>query len=104
MEETKQGTAASKEKAGAVTHEPDETSNLDGEQKTPDWEQIDWPALEREVNRLQTRIVKAEKEGRHNKVKALQYLLTRSRAAKLLAVRRVTQNQGSRTPGVDGHT
>lgn len=97
MEETTQWTAVSKEKAGAVAHEPDEFSDLD-------WEEIDWPAIEREVSRLQARIVKAEQEGRHNKVKVLSHLLTRSRAAKLLAVRRVTQNKGSRTPGVDGHT
>jgi RNA-directed DNA polymerase len=41
-------------------------------------------------------------EGRHGKVKALQWLLTHSYAAKLLAVKRVTSNPGKRTPGVDG--
>jgi RNA-directed DNA polymerase len=35
-------------------------------------------------------------------VKALQHLLTHSFSAKVLAVKRVTENQGKRTPGVDG--
>lgn len=48
------------------------------------------------------RIVKAYKEGRHNKVKSLQWLLTHSFYAKALAVKRVTQNKGKRTAGVDG--
>ncbi len=46
--------------------------------------------------------VKAYKEGRHNKVKSLQWLLTHSFYAKALAVKRVTQNKGKRTAGVDG--
>ncbi len=56
------------------------------------------------VRRLQARIVKAQEEGRHNKVKALQYLLTRSQSARILAVERVTENDGRKTPGVDGET
>ena len=48
------------------------------------------------------RIAKAVREGRWAKVKVLTYLLTRSLAAKLLAVRRVTSNKGRRTPGIDG--
>jgi RNA-directed DNA polymerase len=54
------------------------------------------------VRRLQARIVKATQEGRWGKVKALQRLLTHSYSAKVLAIRRVTENQGKRTPGVDG--
>jgi RNA-directed DNA polymerase len=53
---------------------------------------------------MQTRIVKATQEKRWNKVKALQRLLTSSFYGKVLAVRRVTENQGKRTPGVDGKT
>ncbi|MCB1111027.1 MAG: group II intron reverse transcriptase/maturase, partial [Chlamydiia bacterium] len=47
------------------------------------------------------RIAKAIKQGRYGKAKALQWLLTHSFYAKLLAVRRVTQNKGKNTPGVD---
>lgn len=66
------------------------------------WEQTDWSQCERQVRRLQARIVKATREGRWNKVKTLQWLLTHSFAAKALAVKRVTENQGKNTPGVDG--
>jgi RNA-directed DNA polymerase len=69
--------------------------------RTEQWDAIDWRTIEDEVRRLQTRIVKAVQAGRWNKVKALQHLLTRSANAKLLAVRRVTGNDGRRTPGVD---
>ena len=65
------------------------------------WEQIDWVQCERQVRRLQARIVKATREGRWNKVQTLQRLLTHSFSGKALAVKRVTENQGRRTPGVD---
>src|SRR6202142_782019 len=65
------------------------------------WEQIDWAKCERQVGRLQARIVKATREGRWGKVKALQRLLTHSFSGKALAVKRVTENQGKNTPGVD---
>jgi RNA-directed DNA polymerase len=66
------------------------------------WHSIDWVSAYKTVRRLQARIVKATCEGRWGKVKALQYLLTRSLSAKAVAVRRVTENTGKRTPGVDG--
>ena len=69
---------------------------------TKAWEQLDWIQCERQASRLQARIVKATREGRWGKVKALQRLLTHSFAAKALAVKRVTENQGKNTPGVDG--
>jgi RNA-directed DNA polymerase len=70
--------------------------------KAEHWDQIDWFQCERHVRRLQARIVKATREGRWNKVKTLQRLLTHSFSGKALAVKRVTENQGKRTPGVDG--
>ena len=69
-----------------------------------EWHGIDWSQATQNVRRLQARIVKATREGRWNKVKALQHLLTHSFSGKALAVRRVTENQGKRTPGVDGET
>ena len=66
-----------------------------------EWYAIDWQASHRNVRRLQVRIVKAVKEGRWGKVRALQRLLTHSFSGKVLAVRRVTENQGKKTPGVD---
>ncbi|MFB0535425.1 MAG: group II intron reverse transcriptase/maturase [Anaerolineae bacterium] len=67
-----------------------------------DWNSIDWKKVNRNVRRLQARIVKAIEEGRWGKVKALQWLLTHSLSGKALAVRRVTENRGKKTPGVDG--
>ncbi len=69
-----------------------------------DWRNIDWVNCHRRVRSLQTRIVKAWQEGRRHKAKALQRLLIRSLSGKALAVKRVTENQGKRTPGVDGET
>src|SRR5262249_31733863 len=69
-----------------------------------DWHSIDWEHVHANVRRLQARIVKATKEGRWGKAKALQHLLTRSFSGKALAVRRVTENQGKRTAGVDRKT
>src|ERR1700678_4505837 len=66
------------------------------------WPQINWVECERQVSRLQARIVKATREGRWGKVKALQRLLTHSFSGKALAVKRVTENKGKRTHGVDG--
>jgi len=67
-----------------------------------EWFAIDWQAINRNVRRLQVRIVQATKANRWNKVKALQRLLTHSYSGKVLAVRRVTENTGKKTPGVDG--
>jgi RNA-directed DNA polymerase len=66
------------------------------------WREIDWRSVNEGVRRLQVRIVKAVETGRWGKVKALQRLLTSSLNGKLLAVRRVTENQGRKTSGVDG--
>jgi RNA-directed DNA polymerase len=66
-----------------------------------DWHAIDWKVANHNVRRLQARIVKATQEKRWGKVKALQRLLTHSFSGKALAVRRVTENQGKNTPGVD---
>lgn len=67
-----------------------------------EWNRLDWRAIRQQVYRLQVRIAKAAREKRYGKVKALQWILTHSRTAKLWAVRRVTTNRGKNTPGVDG--
>ncbi len=66
-----------------------------------EWYAIDWPTIHRNVRRLQVRIVQATKERRWGRVRALQRLLTHSYSGKVLAVRRVTENNGKATPGVD---
>jgi len=65
------------------------------------WHGINWADVLRQVRRLQARIVKTTQEGKYNKVKALQWLLTHSFSGKALAVKRVTENQGKNTAGVD---
>ncbi len=68
-----------------------------------EWKNIPWPKLERYVFRLQKRIFKASQQDNVKSVRRLQKTLLRSRAAKSLAVRQVTQdNQGKNTAGVDG--
>ncbi len=89
IQETKQMTAVATP-AGAVSP------------TVVDWPAINWQKAHAIVRRLQARIVKAIQAGRWGKVKALQRLLTHSFSAKVLAIKRVTENQGKRTPGVDG--
>lgn len=65
------------------------------------WHAIDWRRVDQQVRTMQMRIAKATQEGDWRRVKALQRSLTRSFSARALAVRRVTENQGKRTAGVD---
>lgn len=68
------------------------------------WHNINWHKCNRVVRGYQVRIVKATNEGRWGKVKSLQRLLTHSFSGKALAVRRVTENRGKRTAGIDNET
>src|SRR6516162_6784387 len=67
-----------------------------------DWHSINWKKVHSTVRRLQARIVKAVREGKWHKVKALVYLLTHSYSGRALAIVRVVNNRGAKTPGVDG--
>jgi len=74
-----------------------------GEQTEPTWADIDWHAVETNVRRVQERIYRATTKGQWDKVKSLQKLLVRATSNKLMAIRRITQeNQGKYTAGVDG--
>lgn len=77
------------------------TSCAPADNRNLTWDGMNWSKCEAYVRKLQARIVKAQKEGRHNKVKALQWMLTHSFYAKALAVKRVTSNKGKKTSGVD---
>jgi len=67
------------------------------------WNKLPWRKLEQHCFRIQKRIYQARQNGSTRKVEKLQKLLMKSEAARLLAVRRVTQdNQGKKTAGVDG--
>ena len=76
-------------------------NGLEGE--VPDWDAIDWRAVEDDVRRLRQRIFAASQAGDLRKVRNLQKLMLRSRANTLLSVRRVTEvNAGRKTAGIDG--
>jgi RNA-directed DNA polymerase len=66
-----------------------------------DWHLIDWGLVQRFVGRLQMRIAQAELDKDFGGSKNLQRSLVRSWQAKALAVRKVTENQGKRTSGID---
>ncbi len=85
----------------SITSQDEKLVNM---QLKDQWNNIDWKEVEKHVNRLQARIAKAVKDGIWYLAKRLQYLLTNSFYAKLLAVRKVNQNRGKRTAGIDGET
>jgi len=66
-----------------------------------DWHRIDRAKAQQATRKLQVRIAKAIREGKHRKAKSLQWILTHSFYAKFIAVKRVTENNGKRTAGVD---
>jgi RNA-directed DNA polymerase len=67
------------------------------------WNKLPWRKLEQHTFRIQKRIFRASQRGNQRAVHKLQKLLMKSQAARLVAVRRVTQdNQGKKTAGVDG--
>jgi RNA-directed DNA polymerase len=74
----------------------------DKDQRNIRWQEIDWKTVTQTVSQLQSRIVKAEKEGDSGKAQRLRSLLLHSFSARLVSVRRVVSNRGKRTPGIDG--
>ena len=88
-------------KASQITSLKKKWATLDPKEMEIQWKSIHWKAIERQVNKLQSRITQATKEGKKSLAKKLQYLLTNSFFAKLLAVRKVTTNKGKNTSGID---
>ncbi len=67
------------------------------------WEEIDWDHHKNQVRRIQERIFRATRKQNWKQVKNIQKLLVRSHSARLIAVKRVTQeNKGKNTAGIDG--
>ncbi len=67
------------------------------------WISIPWKKLRKNLFRLQCRLWKAVREGDRKRANSLQKLILKSRSARLLAIRQVTQlNKGKKTAGVDG--
>src|SRR5450631_3338379 len=85
----------------AKTKAPRKEQPLDPESES--WNMLPWRTFEQHVYRIQKRIFRAKQRGNTRAVHKLQKLLTKSNAARCLAVRRVTQdNQGKKTAGIDG--
>lgn len=78
-------------------------SKTDSKLNTVEWSQIDWKKATRNVYKLQKRIYRASSKGDTKLVRKLQKTLMRSWSARIIAVRKVTQdNRGKKTAGVDG--
>ncbi|HYE74099.1 MAG TPA: group II intron reverse transcriptase/maturase [Blastocatellia bacterium] len=68
-----------------------------------EWREVNWKQIQADIFKLQKRIYRASQEGNVKLVHNLQRLLIKSKAAALLAVRRVSQdNHGKKTAGIDG--
>ena len=68
-----------------------------------EWSTLPWKRIQVKVFKLQRRIYRASRRSQVKLVHKLQRLLVKSWYARLLAVRRVTQdNRGKRTAGIDG--
>ncbi|NOZ53965.1 MAG: reverse transcriptase [Gammaproteobacteria bacterium] len=66
------------------------------------WLNLNWKNCNNKVMSLQNRIVKSVRKGAWRNAKRLCYLLTQSHSARALAVKRVTENKGRKTAGIDG--
>ena len=84
---------------GSTTQTSEDSTNRD---LAYQWNHFPWDKAHSYVNRLQKRIAKAVKEGKFRLARRLQYVLTHSYYAKALAVKKVIDNRGKRTAGVDG--
>ena len=69
------------------------------------WRKLPWKKFRKNLFRLQKRVWKAVRAGDMRKARSLQKLIIRSKSARLLAIRQVTQlNAGKKTAGIDGKT
>jgi RNA-directed DNA polymerase len=67
------------------------------------WKNLPWKQFQKDLFRLQRRVYKAIQVGDKHKARSLQKLILKSKAARFLAIRQVTQlNAGKKTAGVDG--
>jgi group II intron reverse transcriptase/maturase len=67
------------------------------------WKEVPWKKFQKDLFRLQKRVFKAVQVGDKRLARNLQKLVFKSKAARFLAIRQVTQlNAGRKTAGVDG--
>lgn len=76
---------------------------MNSDESAVEWRNVNWRKLEKRIFKLQKLIYQASSRGDIKAIRRLQKTMMRSWSAKMLAVRRVTQdNQGKMTAGVDG--
>ena len=81
------------------------TGNMTQKLYKLEWNEHDWPAYQAKIYSIQNAIYEASKIGKTEEIKELQKQIIDSPEAKLLSVKKVTQeNTGKKTPGVDGVT
>lgn len=68
---------------------------------TKNWNEINWKQCYETLAELQYKILMAYREKDKNQVQILQHRLTRSFAARAIAVRKAVSNKGKKTPGID---
>ena len=69
-----------------------------------DWTEVDWASVKHRVESFQQQIFREFRAGNYGGACKLQKLLARSLAARLWAVKLVTEaNSGRNTPGIDGY-
>jgi RNA-directed DNA polymerase len=67
------------------------------------WKNLNWKKFRKDLFRLQCRVFKAIRAGDKRKAMSLQKLILKSKAARFLAIRQVSQlNAGKKTAGIDG--
>lgn len=81
-----------------------EKMNAASSDQAQGWHQVNWEAAYRSVRKTQLKIAQATKAGNWRRVFRLQRLLAHSFHGRCMAVKRVTENRGRKTPGVDGET
>ena len=74
-----------------------------GHETSESWKNVPWKEFRKDLFRLQQRVFKAVRAGNKRKARFLQKLILKSKAARYLAIRQVTQlNAGKKTAGIDG--
>jgi len=74
-----------------------------GNDASESWKKVEWKKFRKNLFRLQKRLYKAIQVGDKRKATSLQKLILKSTAARMMAIRQVTQlNAGKKTAGVDG--
>ena len=88
---------------GSLRLNPTYVAKFSSYSTSESWRNLPWKKFRKDLFRLRRRIFKAVRAGDNRKAKFLQKLILKSKAARFLAIRQVTQlNAGKKTAGIDG--